>query len=180
EEALTKRRADAEKYGSFRRSVFAKRMEKAVLVTCKKYGEDDIGFDQNTQHQCTIETEKEGAILIKLGARGATQNFTDYCRVLYLRDLLNHPKSLEYINDSDLREMGIYSEPACEFLIDEAGVPLATLSSGIDLETVGEEVIWRRMDTAPHVLLACALDVAARTTAEQHDEEQAKRGGNNI
>jgi hypothetical protein len=186
-EALASRRQEAERYGGYRRSVFIKRLERGVVdilrgrvspfaqaivvAVCDHCGEGDIGFDQNTQHRCTIEDEKNDAHLIKLGARGATAQFSQYLRVLYLHDLLNHPITLDYVNEEDLDELGVYSVPALEYLTGDDGKRLPDLPPAIDISTLDGDVIWRREDTPPHMLLASAMDVAARTTAEAFDAQ---------
>jgi hypothetical protein len=89
--------------------------------------------------------------------------------VLYLHDLLDHPITLDYVSEEDLDELGVYSVPAIEYLTSDDGRRLPDLPPAIDISTLDGDVIWRRENTPSHMLLASAMDVAARTTAEASD-----------
>ncbi|KIM34067.1 hypothetical protein M408DRAFT_325588 [Serendipita vermifera MAFF 305830] len=181
-EALRNRQALSDRYGSYRRAVLLVRFDTAAretlrgkftdfaqatrVVTCNGCLEPDIGHDQNTQHRCRIEDEADKCTAMINRARGTVSQFGGYLRVMFLHELIEYPRMLDFVTEDDLTEMGISSTPAIQFLTDASGSPLLFLPPGLDLSGL-EDLVWHREDTEPRILLASALVIALRAMAER-------------
>lgn len=190
--ALAVRQARADKAGSFARSTFLQGIELVlpsimrgtvlsfsdaiVVAICNECKEGVIRQDRNSKHCCTIEQGTNNGIKITFGTGKMETQFHDYTCLLYLHDFMDHSITPNYLNEHDPAQFGFYSSLAIDYLVDENNNRLSSLPAGIDISTVGEEVIWRTADTPPHVLLASAMDIAARTTAEHLDSIDNNRG----
>ncbi|KIM19485.1 hypothetical protein M408DRAFT_334389 [Serendipita vermifera MAFF 305830] len=189
-EALRDRQALEGRYGSYRRAVLLVRFETAAretlrgkctdfaqatrVMTCSVCLEPDIGHDQNTQHRCHIEDDADKCTVMTIGARSTVSRFGNYLRVMFLHELIEYPRMLDFVTEDDLTEMGISSTPALRFLTDASGFPLPSLPPGLDLSGL-EDLVWHREDTEPRILLASALVIALRAMAEKGDLSRAEQ-----